>query len=218
MQVFVERAARDGDDSVMATKKTNKKSSQSNAKKSSSPKKSTPTAPKRSKPAAKAASRGAASKAAAKPKKRAAAKRSSSPALSSSDRQSLVKPPEAYAPLVEQSITAWQQNSRTVRIDGRSPAQLARAYRKAARARQREDELRDKLALKLRPLTDARLRAEDELWTQVLDLYRVVKATMPMRPELEQAFDHLASHFAPTPTRKKDAPAAGTPSTPPGDA
>lgn len=217
MQVFVERAARDGDDSVMATKKTNKKSSPSVAKKSSSPKKSTQTAPKRSKLAAKKASRGAA-KAAVKPKKRAAAKRSSSPALSSSDRQSLVKPPEAYAPLVEQSITAWQQNSRTVRIDGRSPAQLARAYRKAARARQREDELRDKLALKLRPLTDARLRAEDELWTQVLDLYRVVKATMPMRPELEQAFDHLASHFAPTPTRKKDAPTAGTPSTPPGDA
>lgn len=217
MQVFVEHAARDADDSVMATKKTNKKSSPSVAKKSSSPKKSTQTAPKRSKPAAKKASRGA-SKAAVKPKKRAAAKRSSSPALSSSDRQSLVKPPEAYAPLVEQSITAWQQNSRTVRIDGRSPAQLARAYRKAARARQREDELRDKLALKLRPLTDARLRAEDELWTQVLDLYRVVKATMPMRPELEQAFDHLASHFAPTPARKKDAPAAGTPSTPPGDA
>lgn len=208
----------------MATKKTSKKSSTRTTKSSTPTKKPSKSAPSRAKSATKAtatkatAKRAAPKAAAPKAKRRSPAKRAAQPALSSSDRQSLVKPPEGYGPLVEATITAWKQNRRTVRIDGRSPAQLSRAFRTAARARQREDALRDKLALKLRPLTDARLRAEGELWSQVLDLYRVVKATMPMRPELEQAFDDLASHFAPSPSRKKDAPVAGSPSTPPGDA
>lgn len=216
MQVSVEPAALPWDDLSMVTKKSNTKSSRSAAKASSASKKSSKVAAGRRASSARGASPKA--PAAVRPKKRASPKRPVAPALSSSDRQSLVKPPETYALLVEPTISAWKQNSRTVRIDGRSPAQLASAYRRAVRAREREAELRAKLELKLRPLTDARLRAEDEMWTQVLDLYRVVKATMPMRPELEQAFDHLASHFAPAPSRKRDTAVPATPSTPPSDA
>ena len=46
------------------------------------------------------------------------------------------------------------------------------------------------------------------MWTEVLNLYRVVKAMTPMRPELEKAFEMLTDHFS-RPAR------TALPSTPP---
>jgi hypothetical protein len=126
-------------------------------------------------------------------------------ALSSADRQSKLKPPENYEKLVEAVVAAWKAHSRVVRIDGRSAARLSSALKRATRARAKEDVLREKLEDKLRPLVDARIVQEEQVWSEVLDLYRVVKAMIPMRPELEEAFSDLSDQFARAPRKEEDA-------------
>lgn len=165
--------------------------------KKSAPKKSASNGPAKKPPAKKPAKKPAA----VAPKKRASA-RSTSVALSSADRQSKLKPPDGYDDLVTHVVNAWKTHSRAVRIDGRSAAKLESSKKKAMRARDKEDALREKLEDKLRPLTDARILAEETMWSQVLDVYRVVKAMTPMRPELEDAFRELTDQFARGPMKK----------------
>ena len=83
-------------------------------------------------------------------------------------------------------------------FQGRSDAAPARVERA------REDALRTKLEERLRPLTDARYRAEDAAWSQTLDVYRVVKALISMRPELEDAFAKIADVFARNASKTED--------------
>lgn len=166
------------------------------------------TTARRSKTAKKAAPRRAApvdarGKTATKaPKARAAATggarraRVKPPALAPEARAALRRPPETYPQLVEQTVAAWKTHSRSLRLEGRSPAKLAALSRVAERARAKEQALRAKMEAQLRPLVDARMLAEDELWKQVLDVYRLVRAVAPIRPELTPAFAELVEHFS----------------------
>ena len=137
-----------------------------------------------------------AEKPAAAPKKTAKKKKVSAPALSSASRQTKVKPPEGYSTMVDDVVEAWTKHAAVLRIEGRSPARLRAALAKAKRARAKEEALRKKLEEQIRPLSDARILVEEAMWTEVLDLYRVVKAMMPMRPELEKGFEMLTDHFS----------------------
>lgn len=134
-------------------------------------------------------------------------------ALSYADRQSTLKPPDGFESVVGHTITAWASHSRAVRIDGRSPAQLARVLKQAVRDRAKEDALREKYEEQLRRLVDARMVSSAAAWGQTLDVYRVVKALIPMRPELEEAFSELSDAFARAPTKKEE---AGGPAVPAG--
>ena len=132
----------------------------------------------------------------AAPKKSSKKKKVALPALSSVSRQTKVKPPEGYSEMVEDVVEAWVKHGSVLRIEGRSPGRLRTALAKAKRAREKEDALRKKLEGQIRPLSDARIVLEESMWTEVLDLYRVVKAMTPMRPELEKGFEMLTDHFS----------------------
>lgn len=149
-----------------------------------------------------------AAKATVAPKKSPKKRKPALLALSSVSRQTKVKPPEGYSEMVEEVVEAWVKHGSVLRIEGRSPGRLRTALAKAKRARDKEDALRKKLEGQIRPLSDARIVLEESMWTEVLDLYRVVKAMMPMRPELEKGFEVLTDHFS-----RPRAPQ--TPSTPP---
>ena len=118
------------------------------------------------------------------------------PALAPDVRAALRRPPETYPQLVDQTVAAWTTHSRSLKLEGRSPQKLAALSRVAARARAKEQALRAKMEAQLRTLMDARMTAEDELWKQVLDVYRLVRAVAPIRPELTPAFSELFDHFS----------------------
>ena len=158
-----------------------------------------------------------AKKTAAKPKKvqepakkPAKKKKVAAPTLSYADRSSKLKPPEGYAPIVEQVVSSWADHKQLIRIEGRSPVRLASIFERAKKARTAEDALRKRYEKALHKLVDARLLVEEEMWSQSLDVYRVAKAMTPIRPELEKAFDKMTEHFS-RPGRSQVPPAAPLP-------
>lgn len=175
-----------------------------NAKKGAKP------ATKAAKPAAKAAK--PAVKLTAAPKKSAAsaAKRAPKP-LSQDERQRLVKPADGYTELAERFAVTWTAN-KALKVPGMSPSKIKSALARAEKAAAREDALKRKLEEKLRPLQDARLQAEHDVWKLVLDAYAVAKAQARVAPELGRAFAFLGDALSKR-SRSKESGAA-TPAVP----
>ena len=141
-------------------------------------------------------------------KKPAKKKKVVPPTLSSADRSAKLKPPENYTSIVEQVVTSWDDHKQVLRIEGRTPKRLSSLFEKAKKARTKEEALKKAYERALHKLVDARLLVEDQMWGDVLDIYRVAKAMTPIHPQLEKAFDKMADYFS-----RPRAPQ--TPSTPP---
>jgi hypothetical protein len=157
-------------------------------------------------------------------KSAAAAKKSATPAkkravkaLSADERQRLLKPADGFTELSERFVTAWKTN-RSLKVSGASPAKIASALTRAKKAAAREETLKRKLEEKLRPLQDARLQAEHDVWKLVLDVYAVAKAQARISPELGRAFafmgESLSKRARPKEAAAGGAAAASPPATP----
>lgn len=126
------------------------------------------------------------------------------PALSIADKQSMLKPGDDFAPLAARFIETWKQHSRTVRSPDTTVARLGALLRKAEKAAAKERDLERKLVERLRPLSDARLRAGHELMNATLNVWDIVKALSDERPELEESFSFFRDALTRLPKRKKD--------------
>lgn len=140
---------------------------------------------------------------------RAAAKKPVAKALTTEEKQRLIKPIDGFPELTERFAAAWSDR-KALKVAGLSPAKLLRALEGARKAAARENALRSKLEEKLRPLTDNRLRAEHEAWKMVLDAYAVAKALARVDPEMSHAFAFLGDALT---HPKKKANAADSPET-----
>ena len=164
------------------------------------------TKKKATKKATKASSRKKATK---KPAKKASRKKPPV-ALGSDERRKLLKPRESFDELIEQVVRVWGEQ-RGFRVPGLTMAQMGSLLRKADRAAAREQALRVKFEQRIRPLSDARLIAEDAAWRAVLDVHAAAKLYGRSRPEIAEAFGFVADALsgratapAPSPTPATD--------------
>jgi hypothetical protein len=168
--------------------------------------KTAPAKTSRRKPASPPAK--AAKKSAARSKSRAAAK-----PLTTTDKQRLVKPADGFTELTERFANAWTSN-RLLKVPGLSPAKILGMLTRAKKAAGREEASRRKLEEKLKPLQDARLQAEHDVWMMVLDAYAVAKAQARVAPELGRAFAFMGESLGRR-SRGKKKEAASEPETEP---
>lgn len=127
--------------------------------------------------------------------KRARAK-AAAPALTTAEKQRLLKPLTGFGDLVNRLSATWKAHGRSIKVPGLSPASLASKLRRAQKAAEREDTLRATLTAKLQPLADARLRAEHDAWKSALDLYAMVKTAARADPALSAPFEFFSEAFA----------------------
>jgi len=142
----------------------------------------------------------------AKGAKGKAAKKNAAPPLTTEDKQRLIKPIDGFAELTERFAAAWSER-RALKVSGINPSKLLRALEQAKKAAAKEDATRRKLEEKLRPLTDARLRAEHAAWKMVLDAYAVAKALARVEPDVGHAFAFMGDALTRKP--RKTAEQAG---------
>jgi len=112
--------------------------------------------------------------------------------LTNDDKQRLLKPGQNYDSVAADSAAAWKANSRYLRIDGLSVGKFQSTVKKALRAWDKERVFRAKMDSKLQPLMDARMRLENDVMRNLLDLNAEVKTAARRRPELLDAFASLA--------------------------
>ncbi len=147
-----------------------------------------------------------ATKAAKSSPARAAAKKSDAKPLTTEDKQRLIKPIDGFPELTERFAATWT-GRKGLKVAGLSPAKLLRALEAAKKAAAKENAFRSKFEEKLRPLTDARLRAEHEAWKMVLDAYAVAKALARVDPDISHAFAFLGEALTPRSKKKSEAEA-----------
>lgn len=143
---------------------------------------------------------GAAQKSAKKPavKKKSAAKKVAGRAvkapvlLTTEQRRKLLKPRDDFEELVEQIARTWN-TARALRVPGLTAPRLLSMLKRARSAAQREQAVREKMERTLRPLYDARLLAENEVWRAVLDVNAAVKLYARNDPALGETFDFIAA-------------------------
>lgn len=112
------------------------------------------------------------------------------PQLTTEGRRKLLKPRDNYDELVERVARTWE-NATAMRVPGMSVARLRRLVKDAMRSRDKEQAMREKLERTLRPLADARLRAEDKAWRALLDVNAAVKLYARNDPALAETFSFL---------------------------
>lgn len=113
-------------------------------------------------------------------------------ALSAEQKQRLLKPLTAFPELVERLASTWQEHGRVIRVPGLTAARLSSLLRRAGAASKKEEATRARLEAKLRPLADARLVAEHEVWKAALDVYAMAKAAARTDPGILTPFDFFA--------------------------
>ncbi len=141
-------------------------------------------------------SKATAKKAVVKTKSATRAKKVVPVALSTEQKQRLLKPLTGFGELVERLVTVWKEHGRQVKLPGMTPAKFSSLLRKAERANQKEDALRAAFEAKIQPLADERLRTEHELWKGALDLHAMVKASARMDPAIAKPFEFFADALA----------------------
>jgi hypothetical protein len=148
-------------------------------------------ASKKKKPAKKAAKKSS-KKAAKKPAKtqprRASAKAKT--ILTPDQRRSRLKPPDGYEDVVQQVIEVWEANPK-LRVPGLTRAQLASKLKASLRAEEKERVLRAKHDAAIRPVSDGRIIAQDEVWRRLLDLNASTKSHARVDPRIAEAFTFL---------------------------
>ena len=155
------------------------------------------TKKKAARPAKKAAKKAPAKKPA---KRSPAKKKSSAPALTSKDRLRLTKPRKKYATLIEQVLATWKDNPE-LRVPGLTRARLGALLARAEKASAKEQALARQMEARLRPLIDARLIAESELWRALLDTNAQIKVSTRADAGLGDAFSFLTEALT---TRRSD--------------
>jgi hypothetical protein len=132
------------------------------------------------------------------------------PALSDAERLSAVKPPPDYTDILEQFLPIWETHKRFIRSGDTSPAQLRARLRKSDAAWKKEQALERKQAEQMRPVRDARVRAESATWSTFLNVWDIVKAVADDHPEIADATSSVREALT-TRGKKPDAKAGGTP-------
>jgi hypothetical protein len=157
------------------------------------------------KPVAERAKSAARSKTAsdAKPKARRGAK-SAPVALTTDERRKLLKPKDQFVDVVERTTRALGRR-REIRVPGMTAGKLKSLTAKAVRAAKREGLAREQFERKIRPLSDARLLAEDAAYRALLNVYAAVKLYTRADPGVGAEFAFLIEHL--TFTREKAEPA-----------
>ena len=130
------------------------------------------------------------------PSKSKSPKKNAAPALSTEEKQRMLKPLTGFGELVERLVEVWSEHGAQVRVPGLTPAKLATKLRAAERANKKEDALRVAYEAKLQPLADARLRAEHEVWKDALDLHAMVKTAARTNPAIAKPFEFFANALA----------------------
>lgn len=127
------------------------------------------------------------------PKKSTKSSKANKPeALSSEERMKLIKPIDGFTELTEQFAQAWTDVKHALSIKTLTPSKLKAALEKAKRSAAKEQALQRKFEEQMRPLMDARLQAEHDVWKMVLDVYAVAKAQTRVHPEIGRAFEFMS--------------------------
>lgn len=140
----------------------------------------------------------------AKPKARRSAK-SAPVALTTDERRKLLKPKDQFVDVVDRTTRALGRR-REIRVPGMTAGKLKALTAKAVRAAKREALAREQFERKIRPLSDARLLAEDAAYRALLNVYAAVKLYTRADPGVGAEFAFLIEHL--TFTREKAEPAA----------
>jgi hypothetical protein len=150
-------------------------------------------------------------KARAAPPKRTVsrAKRPVAKALTVDERRKLLKPRSDYDDVIENAVRVWSGEQRVVKVPGLTAPKLATLLRRAQTALAREETVRQRMEARLRPLQDARLRAEDAAVRALLDLNAGVKLYGRNDPRVLEAFAFVSEHLtsargAPAPDAESD--------------
>ncbi|MDP3279182.1 MAG: hypothetical protein Q8Q09_28585 [Deltaproteobacteria bacterium] len=124
--------------------------------------------------------------------------------LTTEARRKLLKPKDGFERVVDQTVRTLTAR-RDVHVPGMTAGKLATLLQKAERASKREAQVRAQLESKLRPLSDARLLAEDAAYRALLDVYATIKLYAKVLPDVGESFGFLAEHL--TFSREKPEPA-----------
>jgi hypothetical protein len=136
--------------------------------------------------------------------------------LTTEQRRKLLKPRDDFDDLVERVARTWDTSS-SLRVPNLSVSRLLNLLKRAKTAAQREQALREKMERSLRPLYDARLLAEHEVWRAVLDVNAAVKLFARSDPALGETFDFLPAALTTYVGARSSAPDPDQPETsPPG--
>lgn len=125
-------------------------------------------------------------------------------ALTTEERRKLLKPKDQFVDVVERTARALGRR-REIRVPGMTTAKLKALTAKAVRAAKREAIVREQFEQKIRPLSDARLIAEDAAYRALLNVYAAVKLYTRADPGVGEEFAFLIEHL--TFTREKAEPA-----------
>jgi len=125
-------------------------------------------------------------------------------ALTTEERRKLLKPKDQFVEVVERTARALGRR-REIRVPGVTTAKLKALTAKAVRAAKREAIVREQFEQKIRPLSDARLLAEDAAYRALLNVYAAVKLYTRADPSVGEEFAFLIEHL--TFTREKAEPA-----------
>lgn len=96
-------------------------------------------------------------------------------AMTAAQRAKLLAPPDRYDEIAADLVDAWAAD-RSLRVPSLTLTRLRALSAAADRARAREIALRAEMERRLALASDARLRAENDLWRAVLDVNAAVKA------------------------------------------
>lgn len=133
-------------------------------------------------------------------------RRKEDPALTTETRRRLLKPKDQFVEVVEKTARALRSR-REMRVPNVTVAKLESLTAKAVRAAKREAIMREQFEKKLRPLSDARLLAEDAAYRALLDVYAAVKLYARSIPAIGEEFAFLTEHLTFSRERPEPAPA-----------
>jgi len=115
-------------------------------------------------------------------------------ALTTEERRKLLKPKDQFAEVVERTVRALSRR-KEIRVPGVTTAKLKALTAKAVRAANREALAREQFERKIRPLSDARLIAEDAAYRALLQVYAAVKLYARADPSVAEEFAFLIEHL-----------------------
>jgi hypothetical protein len=131
--------------------------------------------------------------------------------LTTEERRRLLKPKDHFEEVLTKTATALRAR-REIRVPGMTVARLEALNAKAVRAAKREALVRTQFERKIRPLSDARLLAEDAAYRALLDVYAAIKLYARSNPKIGEEFAFLTEHV--TFSRERPERASSTPEAP----